>query len=111
MCGACGRQVQRDGWSDALSTTRARWLVARLVNDYLRDIGHPARIGCSVGSWVVRGSTGRMALAETATDLWAAVSAVRAIGREELTLLDGRGVTSTSQAVVEAARAALDDGP
>jgi hypothetical protein len=77
VCGACGTTSRSDAWSATLGTRRARWETATVVNDLLGTLGHPARVSCAAGAWVVRSATGAAAVVDTVSELWDAVRGVR----------------------------------
>jgi hypothetical protein len=77
VCGACGRAVTRDAWSATLGTRRGRWETATVVNELLAAQGHPARVSSGTTGWTVRSGTGAVVLADTVTEVWAAVRSVR----------------------------------
>ncbi|SDQ12578.1 hypothetical protein [Quadrisphaera sp. DSM 44207] len=104
MCGACGRAVARDAWSPQLSSARARWQAARVLDAFLRETGHPARVTSTGAAWSVGGATGRTVLAQTATQLWDAVRAVREVPEERLEQLAACARSPEARALVDAAR-------
>ena len=79
MCGACGTTSRSDAWSATLGSRRARWETAKVVNDLLGALGHPARVSCAPGAWVVRSGTGAAAVVDTVSELWDAVRGVREV--------------------------------
>ncbi len=106
MCGGCSRAVDTDEWSVALAGRRARWEAARLVNRVLEESGHPARVSCGAGSFVVRSPTGRSVLADTAGQLWRALSTMPGPPLRPGAVLDRAPRTPVAEAVAAAARAA-----
>jgi hypothetical protein len=48
-----------------------------VVNDLLTTAGHPARVSCASGAWVVRSATGAATVVDTVSELWEAVRGVR----------------------------------
>ncbi|NJQ00030.1 hypothetical protein [Streptomyces zingiberis] len=111
MCGACGRTIATDAWSDVLSTGRARWEAARLVNLILEGSGHPARVNCAARSWTVRSGTGRTVLVDTVERMWQVLLEQRGPRLDVAGVLGGRPVTPVLAAVTAAARAAGGPGP
>ena len=103
MCGGCGRTVARDAWSPVLSTSRARWQAARSLDAFLREVGHPARVTSTGAAWVVASGTGRSVVAGSATELWAAVRAVRPVAPAQLRRLAERATTPEAAALARAA--------
>jgi hypothetical protein len=56
-----------------LAGRRARWEAVRLINQVLRDSGRAARVSATPGAFVVRSSTGRSDVVDTAGQLWRAL--------------------------------------
>jgi hypothetical protein len=79
VCGACGTTIRTDAWSVTLGSRRARWETAKVVNELLGELGHPARVGCAAAGWVVRSPTGSAAVVDTVTELWDAVRRLREV--------------------------------
>ncbi len=104
MCGACSRKVATDPWSGLLATRRARWEATRTVNDVLRRAGHPGRVDVGSGPWVVRSGTGAAVLADTVTDVWRQLVAVRPIDEAHLAHPDDATTSPVALAVLDAAR-------
>ena len=88
MCGACGRATATDEWSGVLATRRARWEATRTVNAVLVRVGHPSRVDSGTGPWMVQSRTGGAVVADTITDLWRRLSALRPISMEALRSFD-----------------------
>ncbi|KQX66125.1 hypothetical protein [Angustibacter sp. Root456] len=93
-----------DPWSGVLATRRARWEATRTVNDVLRRAGHPARVDVGSGPWVVRSGTGAAALADTVTDVWRRLVAVRPIDEAHLADPGDASRSPVVLAVLDAAR-------
>lgn len=89
MCGACGDRRQRDQWSTALDSTRARWEAASLLNQILRLSGRPARVVATPGAWLVQSGTGRDIVADTLTAVWRALPAASLVESNVLAVVDG----------------------
>lgn len=112
MCGACGRTVATDDWSAVFSTGRARWEAARIVNGVLSRSGHPARVTCSIGAWVVRSGTGRSVVVDTAGQLWQVLLSLPGPHLDVAEMTAGHPPTEVLHALAAAARAAaLPDPP
>lgn len=109
MCGACGRVTSTDDWSDLVATRRSRWEASRLVNEALVRSGHPGRVTCATGPWVVSSGTGKSVLADTLSQMWAQLASLHPISAATLHPLVGDVSTSTAQAVLEAAERARSD--
>lgn len=111
MCGACGRAVATDAWSGVLCTSRARWEVARIVNGVLSEGGHPARVTCSVGAWVVHSGTGRSVVVTTVSHLWQVLLSLPGPRLDVAGALAGRPRTPILDAVAASAGAAAPSHP
>jgi hypothetical protein len=109
VCGGCGRAVATDEWSAALTGRRARWEVARLVNQVLEDGDHPARVSCGPGGFTVRTATGRGVLADTASELGRVLLSLPGPALHPQAVLDRVPRTPVAAAVAAAARAAGTD--
>lgn len=109
MCGACGRSVLTDAWSDVLATRRARWEAARVVNASLVRAGYPSRVGSGTGPWIVQSGTGASVVADTITDLWRHLIATRPFSVDMLRLLDDTQKSEVTRAVFEAALQVLTE--
>lgn len=102
MCGACSRPAEQDQWSQVLGSRRSRWEVARLVNGLLSGSGHPARVSCTAGAWVVRSGTGRDVVTDTISQLWQAVRSVRPLDPDGFQVAPGGPVSAVTAAVTSA---------
>ncbi|MEX5719494.1 hypothetical protein [Geodermatophilus maliterrae] len=92
-----------DEWSASLAGRRARWEVARLVNQVLEDGAHPARVSCGPGGFVVHSGTGRSVLADTATQLWSALLSLPGPPLHPQAVLDRSPQTPVAAAAAAAA--------
>ena len=106
MCGACSRSVAVDEWSPHLAGRRDRWEATRLVNDVLRASGHPARVSCAGGPFVVSSGTGRSMVVDTASELWRALLALSGPELRSASVLERAPQTPVSGALAAAAREA-----
>ena len=70
MCGACADRRTHDEWSVILSSARARWEVAALMNRILHRGGGSVTVVSTPGGWLVRAGTGRSTLADTISQIW-----------------------------------------
>lgn len=111
MCGACGRAVATDAWSSVLSTRRARWEAARIINGVLVECGHPARVTCSLGAWVVRSGTGRSVVVTTVSHLWQVLLSLPGPRLDAAQALAGRPSDPVLDAVAASAGAAAPSHP
>jgi hypothetical protein len=111
VCGACGRAVATDAWSSVFFTSRARWEAARIVNGILGKCGHPARVTCSIGAWVVHSGTGRSVVVTTVSHLWQVLLSLPGPRLDVAGVLAGRPPTPVLDAVAASARAAAPSNP
>ncbi|WP_324789287.1 hypothetical protein [Streptomyces sp. H51] len=100
-----------DAWSGIFCTGRARWEAARIVNDVLGTCGHPARVTCSIGAWVVRSGTGRSVVVTTVSQLWQVLLSLPGPRLDVAGVLAGRPPTPVLDAVAASASAASPSHP
>jgi hypothetical protein len=103
--------VGADPWSALLATRRARWEVAKVVNELLGRVRHPARVSAGTVSWVVRSGTGAGVVVDTVSALWDAVLSVRPIDATALPKAPAGGPVETAVLEAAAARAASRSAP
>lgn len=111
MCGACGRTATTDEWSSLLATRHDGWEATRLINAALATGGHPARLTCLSGPWVVRSHTGVSLVAECLSEVWQHCRTAGAIPEETLTALEMHSRSPVATAVRDAAASVLRASP
>jgi hypothetical protein len=99
--------VATDEWSPQVATKADRWEAVRLVNTALARVGHPARLSCLTGPWVVRTPTGGARLADSLTEVWRHCRDVHPLADDALAALAPASTASVAGAVHAAAAAVL----